>query len=62
MPCSEYHWKLVKYIPNNMSGFDLAKDLLSGKEVYGLKNDIEKAWSVKFDGTEYDKFKFESLD
>jgi len=32
MPPDEYEWKLVKYIPANMSGFDLAKDLLSGKE------------------------------
>jgi len=35
MPPSAFAWKLVKFIPENMKGFDPVKDLLSGTEEYG---------------------------
>ena len=51
-------WKLVKFIPESMAGFKITDDELSGQEIYGNKDKVDKAWSVKFDHLTYDKFKF----
>lgn len=45
-----------------MAGFKITDDELSGQEIYGNKDKVDKAWSVKFDHLTYDKFKFQSLD
>lgn len=54
--------KHVRFIPNNLAGFDAAKDKFKGGEEYGDFMTKKTAWARKFDTINYHAIVVESID